>query len=154
MMEISAFSLAQRFIGTKEMNGTMDNPQLMAMLTLDMDWPQDDEVPWCSAFVNYICHLLRLPRSKSLLARSWLEVGFGIDFLDASPFFDVVILKRGTGIQPGPEIVNAPGHVGFYAGVSVDGALVEMLGGNQGDQVKISRYPVERILGVRRLLEE
>lgn len=153
-MEISAFSLAQRFIGTKEMDGTMDNSQLMAMLNLDMNWPEHDEVPWCSAFVNYICHLLRLPRSKSLLARSWLGIGFGLELENAAPFFDVVILQRGGGDQPGPENTTASGHVGFYAGVSADFEYVELLGGNQSDQVKISRYPVSRILGVRRLLQE
>ncbi len=153
-MEISAFSLAQRFIGTEEMDGTMDNHQLMAMLKLDMNWPEHDEVPWCSAFANYICWLLHLPRSKSLLARSWLGVGFNIELENAAPFFDVVILQRGTGDQPGPENVTASGHVGFFAGVSADFEWVELLGGNQGDQVKISRYPVSRILGIRRLLNE
>ncbi len=153
-MDVTAFSLAQRFIGVKEMDGSMDNAQLMAMLTLDNNWPEHDEVPWCSAFVNYICHLLRLPRSKSLLARSWLEVGFAIDDDEAAPYYDVVILQRGSGIQPGPEDATAPGHVGFFAGWSHDANLIEMLGGNQNDSVKVSRYPVERILGIRRLWEE
>ncbi len=148
-MEITAFDIAQRFIGTKEIAGSLDNPQLMAMLTLDNNWPQDDEVPWCSAFANYVCWLLRLPRSKSLLARSWLEIGQSIDLKYGHASFDVVILKRGLD-QPGPEDTTAPGHVGFYAGQSA--TLVEMLGGNQADQVKISRYPKSRILGVRRLL--
>ncbi len=153
-METSAFDIAQVFTGTKEIDGAMDNPQILAMLQLDNKWPKDDEVPWCSAFVNYICKLLRLPRSKSLLARSWLEVGMGIDLEDASPGFDVVILQRGKDPQPGPEDTTAPGHVGFYAGISTDGELVELLGGNQRDRVKVSRYPVDRILGVRRLYWE
>ena len=88
------------------------------------------------------------------MARSWLEVGMGIDLDAAFPGFDVVILQRGKSPQPGPEVTNAPGHVGFFAGLSTDGGLVELLGGNQSDQVKISRYPVDRVLGVRRLLWE
>ena len=153
-MDITAFDIAQVFVGTKEIDGAMDNPQILAMLQLDNKWPQDDEVPWCSAFVNYVCKLLRLPRSKSLLARSWLEVGMGVDLEDAFPGFDVVVLKRGGGDQPGPENTTAPGHVGFYAGITADCEWVELLGGNQGDRVKISRYPVGRVLGVRRLLWE
>lgn len=153
-MEITAFDIAQVFVGTKEVDGAMDNPQILAMLQLDNNWPKEDEVPWCSAFVNYVCKLLRLPRSKSLLARSWLEVGMGIDLEDAFPGFDVVILQRGGGDQPGPENTTAPGHVGFYAGISTDCEWVELLGGNQGDRVKVSRYPVARVLGVRRLLWE
>jgi len=66
----SPYELAQRFVGLKEVSGNMANPQIMAMLQLDADWPRDDSVPWCSAFVNYIAWLMRLPRSKSLRARS------------------------------------------------------------------------------------
>ncbi len=153
-MNVSAFDIAQRFVGTKEVDGAMDNPQLMAMLTLDNNWPKNDEVPWCSAFVNYICWLLRLPRSKSLLARSWLDVGMGVnDIEQAFPGYDVVILQRGSGEQPGPENTTAPGHVGFFAGMTPDWEYVELLGGNQRDQVKISRYHKDRILAVRRLYE-
>lgn len=148
-MYITAFTLAQRFIGTDEIGGQVDNPQIMAMLKLDNKWPSEDEIPWCSAFANYIAWLIRLPRSKSLRARSWLNVGKGISLDDAEPGYDIVILKRGTGDQPGPEVIKAPGHVGFYAGRSGD--FIEVLGGNQGDTVKISRYPKSRLLGVRRL---
>lgn len=144
-----AFEVAQRFIGTSEVGGQVDNPMILAMLKLDNGWPENDEVPWCSAFVNYICWLLRLPRSKNLRARSWLTVGQGIHLDDAQPG-DIVILKRGSGDQPGPEVLEAPGHVGFYAGRS--GSLIEVLGGNQSDTVKVSRYPKNKLLSVRRLV--
>lgn len=149
-MEVSAFTIAQVFIGTDEVDGAMDNPQILAMLKLDNNWPQDDEVPWCSAFVNYICKLLRLPRSKSLMARSWLSVGRLVPLDTAEVGFDVVILRRGPEPQPGPEEINAPGHVGFYAGHG--GGYVELLGGNQSDTVRVSRYRANRVLAVRRLL--
>jgi len=149
-MNISAFDIAQRFSSIKEVGGSVDNPQIMAMLNLDDDWPDHDEVPWCSAFANYVCWLLRLPRSKSLRARSWLAIGRGIELDDAIAGFDVVVLKRGKGDQPGPDVLNAPGHVGFYAGRF--GGFIEVLGGNQSDTVKISRYPVKNLLGVRRLI--
>ena len=148
-MYVTAFTLAERFIGTKEVGGQVDNPLILAMLKLDNEWPENDEVPWCSAFANYICWLIRLPRSKDLRARSWLNVGKGISLDEAEPGYDIVILKRGTGDQPGPEVIKAPGHVGFYAGRMGD--FIEVLGGNQGDTVKISRYPKSRLLGVRRL---
>jgi len=146
---MSAFELAERFIGTREIAGVASNPQILAMLQLDDTWPQGDDVPWCSAFVNYICWLLRLPRSKSLGARSWLLVGEGIDPVIAEAAFDVVILKRGKGDQPGPEVIEAPGHVGFYAGRSSRGILV--LGGNQGDAVNVWMFEEESILGIRRI---
>jgi uncharacterized protein (TIGR02594 family) len=150
-MEVSAFGLAQRFIGIKEVRGKIDNPQIVAMLRLDAEWPEGDEVPWCSAFVNYIAWLLRLPRSKSLRARSWLEIGLPIEFQNEMKVgFEVVILQRGKGEQPGREVIKAPGHVGFFAGLAEpDGIYI--LGGNQRNTVSIKNYPMEKVLGVRRL---
>lgn len=143
-----AFDLAQRYVGIEEVGGSLDNPAILAMLRLDNKWPENDEVPWCSAFTNHICWLARLPRSKDLRARSWLTIGKGINLDNAEPG-DIIILKRGKGEQPGPEVLDAPGHVGFYAG-RFDG-FIEILGGNQSDTVKVSRYPAKRLLGVRRL---
>lgn len=148
-IELSAYDLAQRFVGLDEVAGAASNPQILAMLRLDDAWPADDAVPWCSAFINYVAWLLRLPRSKSLLARSWLAVGEVIGIEAAEPGFDVVVLKRGRGKQPGPEVVDAPGHVGFFAGVQ--GARVLVLGGNQTDSVGVASYPRSRVLGLRRL---
>lgn len=149
-IEISAFQLARKFMGIKEVSGVASNPQILAMLRLDNAWPEGDEVPWCSAFVNYICHLLGLIRSHNLAARSWLTVGVPIGMLMAEAGFDVVILKRGVGEQPGAEVIAAPGHVGFYAGR--DQATVEVLAGNQGNAVSFETFPFDRVLGVRRLL--
>ena len=149
-MNITAFDLAQRFVGIKEVPGQVSNPAILAMLKLDQQWPEDDSVPWCSAFVNYIAWLLRLPRSKSLRARSWLSVGYPQTLNTARIGFDVVILKRGQGEQPGPRVIDAPGHVGFFAGWS-DGPVC-VLGGNQADSVNTRWFGMERILDIRRLI--
>jgi uncharacterized protein (TIGR02594 family) len=146
-MNITAYQLAERFIGMKEAPGSPSNPAVLAMLRLDESWPAGDDVAWCSAFVNYIAWLLRLPRSKSLRARSWLQVGQPISMVDARPGFDVVILNRGG--PSSPLVIEAPGHVGFFAGV-VD-RQVHILGGNQGDVVNVSAFPASSLLGVRRL---
>jgi uncharacterized protein (TIGR02594 family) len=149
-VNITAFKLAERFTGLQEMSGSLDNPQIMAMLKLDNRWPENDEVPWCSAFVNYICWLLRLPRSKDLRARSWLQVGKPITLDHACAGFDIVVLSRGPHPQPGSEVINAPGHVGFFAGVERD--YVQVLGGNQSNTVKVSSYKTEDLLSVRSLV--
>jgi uncharacterized protein (TIGR02594 family) len=150
-MSITAFDVASRFIGVKEIAGTSSNPLILSMLRLDNKWPEGDEVAWCSAFLNFVCWLLRLPRSKSLAARSWLQVGKSVPLHVAMIGSDVVVLKRGAGEQPGPDVIAAPGHVGFYAGVSEDGKFVNLLGGNQGDSVSVASFPMDRVLGVRRL---
>lgn len=146
---ITAYDLALRYVGMEEVSGRTSNPAILAMLKLDNAWPEDDSVPWCSGFMNFIAWQLRLPRSKSLRARSWLRVGTPISLEDAVAGFSVVILKRGGGSQPGPDVIAAPGHVGLYAGV--EGAKVLLLGGNQGDSVSIARYATSRVLGVREL---
>lgn len=146
---ITPYSLAKRFDGVKEIAGAIDNPMIMAMLKLDNTWPTGDEVPWCSAFVNYIAWLAELPRTKSLLARSWLGIGTRLQITQAVQGSDIVVLKRGTGDQPGPEDRTAPGHVGFFS-FAHDGK-VWILGGNQSDKVCVQPYSASLVLGVRRL---
>lgn len=152
-MEISAYSLATRFVGLKEAKGPTSNSHVLAMLQLDAGWVTDDSVAWCSAWVNYIAWLLRLPRSKNLSARSWLTVGTVIPLNEAVRGFDVVVLKRGEGDQPGPEVLKAPGHVGLFSAYEGGGTtgVVWVLGGNQGDQVSLAPWPIGHILGIRRL---
>ena len=62
------------------------------------------------------------------------------------------MLSRGVGAQPGPDVIAAPGHVGFFAGL--DGAHVLLLAGNQGDAVTVAPFDRTRVLGVRRLYVE
>jgi uncharacterized protein (TIGR02594 family) len=149
-METTPFAVAQRFIGLKEVAGPMSNALVLGMLQLDSSWVQNDQTAWCSAFTNFVCFVLGLPRSRSLAARSWLLVGASIPLTDARPGYDVVVLSRGTGKQPGPEVIAAPGHVGFYAGS--DAANVQLLAGNQGDAVSVASFPKSRILGIRRIV--
>jgi uncharacterized protein (TIGR02594 family) len=141
-LQTTAFDIAQRFQGIKEVAGSLDNPQIMAMLRLDGAWPASDEVPWCSAFVNYVAWLLNLPRSYSLAARSWLQIGRAIDYEDAEQENDVVVISRG--LDP------TKGHVGFYAGLGTFNH-VRILGGNQNNSVSVSEFDAARIIGVRRL---
>ena len=147
---MTPYDLAQRYIGIAELSGEKNHPLVQWWLSLcgfSLETP--DSTPWCSAFVNGMAWELRLGRSKSAAARSWLSVGTPVDLKDARPGYDVVILERGTGVQPGPSTTHAPGHVGFYAGVA-DG-MVHVLGGNQGDQVSVAAFAVTRVLGIRRL---
>ena len=102
---------------------------------------QPDEVPWCSSFVNAICWLLRLPRSKSAAARSWLGIGVAVNVFHARPG-DIIVLARGA---------PPSGHVGFYAGFDPVAQTVEVLGGNQSDAVSIAKFKMADVLGVRRV---
>lgn len=152
---MTPFQLAMRYVGIKELTGGKHHPLIQWWLSLCAGFDLDaaDETPWCSAFVNGIAWELRLPRSNSAAARSWLLVGTPVPLEEAAVGYDVVILKRGTGKQPGPEVTSgASGHVGFFAGMEGDHVL--LLGGNQNNAVSIARYPVSSVLGIRRLKEE
>jgi len=43
---------------------------------------------------------------KVLAGRSWLAVGRPVNLKEAEAGFDVVILKRDDGPQPGPDVIN------------------------------------------------
>lgn len=145
---MTPFEMAQRFIGIKEVLGAKHNPLILAMLQLDAAWVEDDETPWCSAFVNFIHWLWHLPRSRSLAARSWILVGISTE-LRTARVGDIVVLTRGKGPQPGLDVIKAPGHVGFYAGQTE--TTVEILGANQANTVSIASFPKSRLLTVRRI---
>src|SRR5678815_5404875 len=143
-IELTPFSLAQRYIGIHELATKGDHPLIQWWLSL-CGFPTDvtDEVPWCSAFLNGICWELRLPRSKSAAARSWLNVGQAIKGVDLAVGWDLVILNR-DGPQD-PSVLHAPGHVGFFAGNG------QILAGNQGNAVSVAPFDAMKILGFRRL---
>lgn len=148
---MTLFERAQRFVGeVHEVPGDQDHPLIQWWLSLcGFGFDVHDEVSWCSAFINGCAWDLRLPRSKSAMARSWLGVGVPTTLDQATSDNCIVILKRGPSPQPGPEISNAPGHVGLFAGR--EGSVVLVLGGNQGNQVSIARFNVADVLGVRRI---
>ena len=144
--------LAASYLGTKETKGEAHNPVIVAWLKQQAGWANADEVPWCSAFVGEVAKRLGLQETNSLRARSWLRVGTPIATLaDAIPGFDIVVLTRG-GAPRDPHIIDAPGHVAFYA--AHNGTHVALLGGNQGDSVKVSRYNAADVIGIRRLSKQ
>jgi uncharacterized protein (TIGR02594 family) len=139
-------------LGVTELAGQKNHPLIQTALWLCGLPPEEpDETPWCSAFVN-LCHRIEgYPHTNSAAARSWLRIGQSVDLKHAEPG-DVVILKRGSGPQPGPEVTSgAPGHVGFYAGIGAVLDTVLVLGGNQGNKISRVPFPAGQVLGVRRI---
>lgn len=172
---MTPFEMAQRFVGVKEIaEQGKDHPLIQwGFMLCGFGTETPDSTPWCSAFMQIPFHLLGLPRSRDARARSWLKVGTPIDpwtvdepqrsaaayRLSPAIGYDVVILKRGAGDQPGPDVIEAPGHVGLFAGFETRGGTasqsparyVHVLGGNQGDAVSLATFPWNQILGIRRV---
>lgn len=157
MNNYTAAHAAKRLIGLREQRGDKDNPLIVGMLQTFASWVNDDETAWCGAFAGFIAHLLGFStpgpeRWRALQARRWLTVGYDVSDPSAWNGDCVVVLSRGRGRQPGPEVLDAKGHVGFYDGHDDD--VVWLVGGNQGNRVGRKAYPRSRILGVRRLVRE
>lgn len=147
-MIANPYLIAERFIGQKEVTGDHDNVFILWCLSTCVDQPLHDEIAWCSAFANAVALIADLPRSHSLGARSWLLLGAAIELADAQRG-DVVIFQRGDSVQPGADVIAAPGHVAWYSSQTADHVYV--LGGNQHDSVSLAAFPIARVLGVRRL---
>lgn len=150
------FDEAMRFVGeVMELPGQSHDPfiQWCFMCCSGFGPNTPDEVPWCSAFVNRMAWLQRLPRSKSAMARSWLTVGQAVEREKAVVGYDVVVLERGVGKQPDASVLDAPGHVGIYAGMETSHGpyMVMVLGGNQKNGVTVQAFPVGKVLGIRRI---
>lgn len=139
----TAYELAEAEIGTVEWkNG--DNPKVVAYFRdAGHAWVKDDETAWCAAFVGAMLKRAGMEGTGKLTARSYLEWGVPVELADAREG-DVLVFKRGTSAWQG--------HVTFF--VRRAGTHIECLGGNQSDQVKVSRYPLVDLLGVRRAVAD
>jgi uncharacterized protein (TIGR02594 family) len=129
------FALGELQRGVREITGAASNDRI-AMYLATVGQPGNDEIAWCSAFVNWCVEQAGLGGTGKPNARSWLSWGKQV----VTPIFgDIAVFRRGTGWQ---------GHVGFVLDVST--SLIMLLGGNQGDRVSVSQYGIAELLGYRR----
>ena len=137
---MTPFDLAQSYIGTTEGPGPADNPVILEMYaSVGHDWVEHDSVAWCAAFVGHCLERAGIRSTRKLTARSYLDWGVPVEVADAQNG-DIGVIPRGTS--------NWQGHVFFID--RIEGQWVWGLGGNQDDAVNVKRYPVSKLLGVRR----
>ena len=144
-----AYTISRNCLGLTEIPGVKENPAIRwAFDVAGLPAAKDDTEAWCGAWQALTAMLAGddIPRLPAR-ARSWLSIGKVIDLKDAQEG-DTVILTRGQGKQPGPEVLAAQGHVGRLVSVQAD--TIALLGGNQGNAVTIAHYAKSRILGIRR----
>ena len=140
-MRNNIISTALDEIGTKEIVGKKDNPEVLKYFN-DIGFDGEklkDETSWCSAFVNWVCKKNYLDYSGKLDARSWLKIGVETTTPEKG---DVVVFWR-------KSRNDWRGHVGFF--IKETKNWIYVLGGNQNNQVKISAYPKYRLLGYRKI---
>ncbi|HEX6747901.1 MAG TPA: TIGR02594 family protein [Longimicrobium sp.] len=131
----SWYAIAWGERGVEEFAGPKDNPRVLEYQRATDLGMQDDEIPWCSCFVNWVLKQAGEPRTKSAAARSWERFGRKLDKPERGC---IVVFTRGDPTH---------GHVAFF--VSQDGDMLRVLGGNQGNRVQISRYPASRVVAYR-----
>lgn len=143
-MSMELIKTALKYYGVKEFLGADKNsPTIVGWLRSMLPWANNDEIAWCSAFVNGIAKEAKFEHfpstHNSALAREWLAKGTAVT---APQLGDVVVLWRGSKDA-------ATGHVGFYIRENTDSVF--LLGGNQSNSVNITAFPKSRVLGYRRL---
>ena len=139
-MDILKIAMSQ--IDIKEIHGEEDNLQIVkyaketGILFID-----NDDIPWCSTFVNWCAKKSGLKYSGKANARSWMSIGEKTILPEPG---DIVVFWRG-------DINSWKGHVAIFLGYNSDASRVFCLGGNQGDAVSIADYDSKKVLGFRRL---
>jgi len=125
-VEASIVADASRFLGMHERKHTNSLQKITKV--------NPKTTPWCAAFLNGILKRNGKKTTGSAAAASFRNYG-----------------KRVTKPVKG-DIVVLRGHVGIFMGfVKKNGKrYVVVLGGNQSNSVKVSHYPVSRVVTYRR----
>lgn len=118
--------IAQREIGVHEWIGR-ENPRIIEYHKATTLRATEDEVAWCSSFMNWVMAQCNMERSHSAAARSWL--GYGRR-LTGFKKYSIVVLKRGNS--------SWQGHVAFA--MELKNGYVYCLGGNQSNKVGYANY--------------
>lgn len=118
-------------IGLREIPGTQHAPRIQSWLRTLGAWWDDDETPWCGVAVA-----AWMRESGVVLPKHWYRAkawgdGWGRK-LNRPITGCVVVFDRAGG-----------GHVGLLSSVSENGSL-NVLGGNQGNEVNIRNFPLSR----------
>jgi len=139
MAELSWIKLAKKYIGTKEVEGKdHNNPDIVRWWKLNELKYKTDETAWCANFVGGVLEELGHHSTHSLRARSYLDYG---EKIDKPAYGCIVVFWR-------ESPTSDHGHVGFVVGQTKKGNLM-VLGGNQGNQVSIIPFALNRVLGYR-----
>lgn len=131
--------VAKKEMGVKEVPGRQDNPRIVEYLeTTDYELPSgyEDEIPWCSAFVNWCLKQVGIKGTNSAWSQSWRKWGRGI----SEPVKGCLVVFHWSGIS---------GHVGFCYDFDDDGVYI--LGGNQHNSVNITYFYYDNVVAYRQV---
>ena len=124
-------------IGQAEIPGPENSPRITEYFTATiLGAVNNDDVPWCSAFVSWVLEKSGYASTRSAWARSYLTWGQG----QTSPQIGAIcVLSREGG----------GGHVGFVLDRDPTAGRVYLLSGNTANCVCIRSFDASHVLGFR-----
>lgn len=125
-------------LGEHEIAGDANNPRIQEYLSTVNLRDRPDEVPWCSAFVNWALQLAGVAGTGLANARSFETWGEPIKDIRRGA---VVVIPRGK--------ESWMGHVALVLDYNEDEEVVYLIGGNQRDRVSIMAVYKSKIIAVR-----
>jgi len=126
--------IARNEIGQVEKRGG-ENPRIIEYHSTTTLKAREDEVAWCSSFVNWCITKAGLKGTNSAAAASWLSWGQRI----TTPTIGcITVIKQRTKGHDSATGSTSGFHVGFF--LEIKEGRIFLLGGNQSDSVKISSF--------------
>jgi uncharacterized protein (TIGR02594 family) len=124
--------VARAECGAKEVAGAQHNPRILAYHATTSLHAQSDEIAWCASFVNWVMREAGHKGTNSAAAASWITWG-----ADCQPREGAIMVIRNARAA-NSSLTSSGNHVGFL--VEATDTHYVILGGNQSDQVKESRF--------------
>lgn len=127
-------------LGVKEIPGKEANARIIVYNKHTTYRATSDEIAWCSSLANFVVDTSGFKGTNSAAAISWLKWGIKID----EPIVGcIVVFDRHDDNNPDAA------HVAFCDHSDISNGIIRVIGGNQGNMVKVGRYPISKVLGYR-----
>ncbi len=124
--------IALREVGQREIAGAHHNPRIVEYHASTLLRARTDEVPWCASFVNWCVREAGFKGTNSAAAASWARWGVPCEARRGA----IAVIYNSTARNS--SLSTTGHHVGFL--MHETPTHLELLGGNQADSVKVSRY--------------
>lgn len=133
-MKPAWLEIAEKEIGTLEKRGG-ENPRIIEYHSTTTLKAREDEIAWCSSFVNWCMTKAGIKGTNSAAAISWTTWGLPLEQPKEGCVVVIRQKKKGADKATGSTSGN---HVAFFK--KIEGGRIYLLGGNQSDQVKVSSF--------------
>ncbi|WP_433910756.1 TIGR02594 family protein [Sphingomonas yabuuchiae] len=125
--------------GVSEVAGRAHNPRIIEYHATTTLAAKSDEVAWCASFVNWCLEQAGIRGIRSARAADWGKFGVALSEPRYGCIVHIYRTPRGVDGATGSSSGN---HVAFFVGQTA--THIQLLGGNQSNQVKVSSYPLKQ----------